>query len=90
MDYGEILDLIDAKLESESRLAGSERSSDAEQRTWTRNRQIVRIGRAGSTGIVVAALTDDRVVHERVFAMSPQSVERIARVVTEHLTEYVH
>ena len=89
MDYAEILDLIEAKLESESRLVGSERTKEADDLVWSRNRHVARIGRAGSTGIVVSVISEDRLLHERVFARSPKSVERIARVITEHLTEYV-
>ncbi len=90
MDLSEILDLIDARLASESRLIGSEHIRSADERIWSRNRHVARIARAGPTGIVVSVDSGDRVRHERVFARSPESVERIARVITEHLTEYVH
>jgi hypothetical protein len=89
MDFVGILDLIDATLEADARLAGSERAEDADGRLWSRNRQIVRITRSGSTGILLSLRSGERTMHERVFAQSPQSVERIARVITEHLTEYV-
>ena len=89
MEYSEILDEIDATLETESRLADSERAEDADGRIWTRNRQIARTSRSGSTGIVLSLISGEHVMHERIFARSPKSVERIARVITEHLTEYV-
>jgi hypothetical protein len=89
MEFGEILDLIDAQLEIDERLVGSEHVEEADGRVWSRNRQAVHIRRSGSTGIALTLTSGDRVLHERVFAQSPQSVDRIARVITEHLTEYV-
>jgi hypothetical protein len=89
MEFAEILDLIDATLETDERLSGSERAQDGDGRVWSRNRQVVHIRRSGSTGIALSLTSGDRLLHERVFAQSPQSVERIARVITEHLTEYV-
>jgi hypothetical protein len=90
MDHSEILDLIDARLLSESRLIGSEHTRVDDERVWSRDQHVARIGRSGSTGIVVSVGSGDRILHQRVFARSPESVERIARVITEHLTEYAH
>lgn len=88
MDYFEIFGMIETTLQSESRLAGSERADDADSVVWSRYRQSVRLSRSGSTGILLSLTSNGKVTHERVFAQSPKSVERIARVISEHLMEY--
>jgi hypothetical protein len=45
---------------------------------------------SGSTGIAVALLRGDSVVHERIFAASSMSITRIVRTITEHLTGYAN
>ena len=88
VDYFEIVGIIEATLKTESRLVGSERGDDADAVVWSRYRQSVRISRSGSTGILLSLTSNGKVTHERVFAQSPKSVERIARVITEHLMQY--
>lgn len=88
MDFPSLFDQIDAELENNARLTGTERSYDAEGRVWTKDRAGAKITPSGSTGIAVALLSSDRIVHERIYAASPMSVPRIARMIIEHLTGY--
>jgi hypothetical protein len=88
MNFPSLFDLIDAELENNAQLAGSQRTEDADGRIWTRDSAGAKITPSGSTGITVALLMSDRVVHERIFAASPMSVPRIARTITEHLRGY--
>ncbi|HEY5349267.1 MAG TPA: hypothetical protein VIJ64_06035 [Candidatus Lustribacter sp.] len=90
MNLPNLFDLIDAELETNARLAGSQRSLDADGRMWTKDTAGAKITPSGTTGIAVALLLRDRIVHERIFAASPMSVGRIVRTITEHLTGYVN
>jgi hypothetical protein len=89
MNSPSLFDLIDTELEANAHLAGSQRSEDADGRVWTKGAAAAKIMPSGTTGIAVALLLGDRVVHERIFAASPMSVSRIVRWITEHLTGYV-
>lgn len=89
MDFPNLFDQIDAELERNERLAGTERSYDADGRVWTKDRAGAKIAPSGSTGIAVALFSADRMVHERIYAASPLSIPRIARMITEHLTGYL-
>ena len=90
MNFPSLLDLIDAELENTAHLDGSQRTQDADGRVWTRNAAGAKITPSGSTGITVALLSSDRVVHERIFAASPMSVARIVRTISEHLMGYAN
>ena len=88
MTFPEILTSIDEQLAAELRLAGSHRESSTDGSTWTRNREGVAITASGTTGLLVAFLSDGEIVRSRVFARSPMSVERIVTSSAEHLTGY--
>jgi hypothetical protein len=90
MNFPNLFDLIDAQLETSAQLKGSQRSEDADGRVWTKDAFCAKIMPAGSTGITVALLRADHVVHERIFAASSMSVPRIVRTITEHLTGYAN
>jgi hypothetical protein len=88
MTFPEIRASIDARIETEPRLQGSRRELEGESSIWRLNRQIVTISASGSTGILVEYLSDDRLVHSKIFAASPLSIERIVTTAAEHLTAY--
>jgi hypothetical protein len=90
MNFPSLLDLIDAELENNARLDGSQRTQDADGRVWTRSTAGAKIAPSGSTGITVSLLSSDRVVHERIFAASPMSIARIVRTISEHLMGYAN
>jgi hypothetical protein len=89
MNVLSLFDQIATELQANSQLDGSQYAQDADGYAWTRNTAGAKITPSGSTGIVVALLSSDRVVHQRIFAASPMSVARIVRTITEHLTGYV-
>ena len=89
MNFPSLFDLIDAELETNAQLAGSQRSQDADGRVWMKDTACAKITPSGTTGITVALLSADRLVHKRIFAASPMSVPRIVRTITEHLTGYL-
>jgi hypothetical protein len=90
MNFPSLFDQIDAELETNAQLEGSLRSHDADGRVWTKDTACAKIAPSGSTGITVALLRGDNVVHERIFAASSMSVQRIVRTITEHLTGYAN
>jgi hypothetical protein len=90
MNTPNLLDLIDTALETNQLLEGSQRTEDAGGRVWTKDAAAAKITASGSTGITVALLSSDRVVHQRIFAASSMSVARIVRTITEHLTGYAN
>jgi hypothetical protein len=90
MNFPSLFDLIDAELETNVRLAGSQHLEQDDARLWMRDAVAARVSPSGTTGITVALLSGERVVHERIFAASPLSVSRIVRTITEHLTGYVN
>ena len=90
MNFPRLFDLIDAELETNAQLEGSQRTRDADGRVWTKDAAGAKIMPSGSTGIVVALLRADHVVHERIFAASSMSIARIVRTITEHLPGYAN
>ena len=90
MNFASLFDLIDAQLKTNSQLAGSHSSEADDERVWMRDAVAARVTPSGTTGIAVALLSGERVVHERIFAASPLSVTRIVRTITEHLTGYAN
>lgn len=90
MNFPSLFDLIDAQLEGNAQLDGSQRSQDADGRVWTKDAACAKIMPSGSTGVTVALLSGDRIVHERIFAASSMSIPRIVRTITEHLTGYAN
>lgn len=89
MPYADIRPLIDAKLEGDARIAGSSREDRHNESTWQLNEASVIIGASGSTGILVEYVRGGRVMHRKIFAASPQIVDRLVTTVIEHLTAYV-
>jgi hypothetical protein len=90
MNFASLFDLIDSQLETNVQLAGSQRAHDADGRMWTKDEAVAKVMPSGTTGITVALLSGERLVHERIFAASPLSVGRIVRTISEHLTGYVN
>jgi hypothetical protein len=90
MNFPSLFDLIDAQLETNAQLEGSQRSQDADGRVWTKDAACAKITPSGSTGVTVALLSGDRIVHQRIFAASSMSIPRIVRTITEHLTGYAN
>jgi hypothetical protein len=90
MNFPSLFDLIDAQLETNAQLEGSQRSQDADGRVWTKDAVCAKITPSGSTGVTVALLSGDRIVHQRIFAASSMSIPRIVRTITEHLTGYAN
>jgi hypothetical protein len=88
MTFPEIRASIDARIEAEPRLQGSHCELEGENSIWTLNRQVVTISPSGSTGILVEYISDERLVHSKIFAASPLSIERIVTTAAEHLTAY--
>jgi hypothetical protein len=88
MTFPELRALIEARLEAEPRLDGSVRELRGDECVWTRNDEGVAIRPEGSTGIVLEYLSRGQIVHKRVYAASPLSVERVANTCAEHLTGY--
>jgi hypothetical protein len=88
MTFPELRAMIDARLEADTRLEGSRCEMQGEASTWILNNESVALSAAGSTGILVEYLSNGRVVHSRIFAASPLSVERIGNSSAEHLTAY--
>ena len=89
MDFVTLCSQIAAELETNARLSGSERSEDADGYVWMKQNVGAKLTPSGSTGISVALLSADHVVHERIFAASPMSVQRVVQIIVEHLTGYV-
>ena len=89
MTFSELRAMIDSRLEGDARLDGSRRELHDESCTWTLNNEGVALSAAGSTGILVEYLRGGSVVHQRIFAASPLSVDRIVNTAAEHLTAYV-
>ena len=75
MDFATLCSQIAAELETNARLNGSERSEDADGYVWTIAERRRQTHASGSTGIAVALLSADKVVHERVFAAGPRNVK---------------
>ena len=90
MTFPEIRASIDARLEAESRLAGSHREVHGETSVWSRDKQAVAIAPSGSTGILVEYRSEGRPARRRIFAASPLSVDRIVVTSAEHLTDYAY
>ena len=90
MDFRNLFDLIDAELGANAHLNGTQRTHDADGLAWTNDRAGAKVVPSGTTGIAVALISGERVVHERIFAASPMSVPRIVRTITEHLTGYAN
>jgi hypothetical protein len=88
MPFSDLCERIDARLDADAQLAGSQRISSPGESTWTMDRQTVTIRPAGSTGIELVYQTDGRAIHARTFAASPMSIPRIVRTITEHLLGY--
>lgn len=85
--------LIDAELETNAQLDGSQRTEDTDGRCWTKDAAGAKIMPSGSTGSSVALFLSDRIVHERIFAASSMSVTRIVRTITRtphRLRELTH
>jgi hypothetical protein len=89
MTFPELRAMIDARLEADPRLEGSHNELLGDACTWYLNNESVMFTAAGSTGILVEYLSTGRIVHSRIFAMSPLSVDRIVNSSAEHLTAYV-
>jgi hypothetical protein len=89
MTFPELRALIDTRIEAEPRLAGSVRELRDETCVWTRNGEAVAISSAGATGILLEYISHGHVVHSRIYAASPLSVNRIVTTCAEHLTAYV-
>lgn len=89
MTFAELLATIDGRLEAEPRLAGARRESSDEHSTWVCNRESVSISPSGTTGILLEYQSDGRVLRNKIFALSPMSVDRIVTTTAEHLTNYV-
>ncbi|HEV8020072.1 MAG TPA: hypothetical protein VGP41_02340 [Candidatus Lustribacter sp.] len=88
MTFAELRAEIDDRLAAEPRLQGGRRELEGEKSVWTRHGEIVTIGPSGTTGILVEYRTDGRLVHRKIFAASPMSIERIVITSAEHLTSY--
>jgi hypothetical protein len=89
MTFPELRAMIDSRLEAEPRLDGSVRELRGDDCVWTRNDEGVAIRAQGSTGILLEYLSRGRVVHQRVYAASPLSIERVVNTCAEHLTGYI-
>jgi hypothetical protein len=88
MQFMDMLALIDKQLAVDERLRDYESASDLESGIWSRGTNAAEVHPSTSTGILLRLATKGQVIHERIFAASEMSVPRIARAITEHLTEY--
>lgn len=88
MQFMEMLALIDKQLESEARLRDYISESDIETGVWSRGTEAAEVHPSTSTGILLRLMSKGLVIHQRIFAASEMSVQRIARAITEHLTGY--
>ena len=86
--FSGLIEMIDAALGAEPRLAGCVREQHGEVCVWARSDVAVMLSPSGSTGILVEFVNGGSVLHRKVFAASAMSVGRIATTSTEHLTGY--
>lgn len=90
MDFHEMLSLIEQKIETQPKLRGCEADHSPIAGVWRRDRETVEVTPAGSTGILLRLISNGRAVHERTFAKSAMSIDRIVVSITEHLTGYAY
>jgi hypothetical protein len=87
MQFADLLALIHKQLEGEARLHDMIQA-DTYNGVWRLNDATAEVFPSTSTGLLLVLRTNDRTIHERIFAASEVSIERIARAITEHLTGY--
>jgi hypothetical protein len=88
MQFADLLALIHKQLEDETRLQ-DRMDADAEAGVWQVGDALAELHPSTSTGLLLILRSNGRAIHERIFAASEVSVNRIARTITEHLTGYV-
>jgi hypothetical protein len=88
MQFLEMVALIDKQLQEMERLPDYVVESDVETGKWIRGTEVAEVHPSTSTGVLLQLWSRGQVIHQRIFAASIMSVNRIARAITEHLTGY--
>jgi hypothetical protein len=90
MDFHDMLSMIQQKIDAQPKLRDCEAEHSEIAGYWRREKATAEVTQAGSTGILLKLGTNGRPVHERTFARSVMSVDRIVVSITEHLTGYAY
>jgi hypothetical protein len=88
MDFIVAVDLLDARLRNEPKVHDVQRAHADGAGVWTLDDYRADLVPAGPTGLELRLSSHGRVIHERIFASSPASMQRIAQSIVEHLTGY--